>query len=625
MADNGEKLFTSSNDSHNVFLMRERVQVYIEKHHYESALFWADKLVTLSNGAVEDVYWFAQALYSTEQYHRAASCILNRNLHKTDMRCRYLAAKCQFACKEYQEALSTLNQIDYSASRPINIRMSFNVNQSFTETEVSTSNKNMESSMNLLRGQIYEAMDNRTVAMECFRSALRQDVYCFEAFDLLVNHHMLSAQEERELLDSLPFSSQCPSEEEDMIRCLYENKLKKYDSPKEVTLPDSLVSLKDNLDISVNLAERYYYNCDFRECYKLTSKILAVDPYNSNCLPLHFAVMVELKEKSNVFYLAHKLVDLYPNRPVAWFAVGCYYFLIGKRDPARRYFTKATTLDRTYAPAWLAFGHSFAEGNEHDQAMAAYFTAAQLMKGCHLPALYLGLEYGLTNNPKLAEKFFSQASSIAPNDPFLLHEMGVIAFQNEEWDAAEKYFKDALRRIQESDSHQIIAEKWEPLLSNLGHTCRKLKKYDEALEYHQHARVLDPQSPSTYSAIGYVYALKGDSSEAIDYFHKALAVRRDDAFSTTMLSNLVESLMDELSSNDDAEEDNPIFEAPTGMSIPKFSLDDSSDCLPAPQQPVAPVMRLTSQLHDSSFSTENTSAVDSSSLMIEEVEMSDCD
>jgi hypothetical protein len=49
--------------------------------------------------------------------------------------------------------------------------------------------------MNVLRGQIYEAMDNRTLAMECFKEALRQDVYCYEAFDLLVNHHMLSSQE----------------------------------------------------------------------------------------------------------------------------------------------------------------------------------------------------------------------------------------------------------------------------------------------------------------------------------------------------------------------------------------------------------------------------------------------
>lgn len=47
--------------------------------------------------------------------------------------------------------------------------------------------------------------------------------------------------------------------------------------------------------------------------------------------------------------------------------------------------------------------------------------------------LYIGLEYGLTNNPKLAERFFSQALSIAPEDPFVIHEVAVVAFQNGEW------------------------------------------------------------------------------------------------------------------------------------------------------------------------------------------------
>ena len=46
--------------------------------------------------------------------------------------------------------------------------------------------------------------------------------------------------------------------------------------------------------------------------------------------------------------------------------------------------------------------------------------------------LYVGLEYGLTNNTKLAEKFFNQASEIAPEDPFVLHELGTVAFQNNE-------------------------------------------------------------------------------------------------------------------------------------------------------------------------------------------------
>lgn len=49
---------------------------------------------------------------------------------------------------------------------------------------------------------------------------------------------------------------------------------------------------------------------------------------------------------------------------------------------------------------------------------------------------------------------------------------------------AEKHFLTALSQVHEVNE-MIIAEKWEPLLNNLGHTCRKLKKYDDALRYHQ--------------------------------------------------------------------------------------------------------------------------------------------
>ena len=31
-----------------------------------------------------------------------------------------------------------------------------------------------------------------------------------------------------------------------------------------------------------------------------------------------------------------RLVDLYPESAVSWFAVGCYYYMAGKQDPARR-------------------------------------------------------------------------------------------------------------------------------------------------------------------------------------------------------------------------------------------------------------------------------------------------
>lgn len=74
-----------------------------------------------------------------------------------------------------------------------------------------------------------------------------------------------------------------------------------------------------------------------------------------------------LQTKIELFCLAHKLVDLYSDQAISWYAVGCYYDLIGKSDPARRYLSKATTIDKQFGPAWLAYGHSFAKENEHDQ------------------------------------------------------------------------------------------------------------------------------------------------------------------------------------------------------------------------------------------------------------------
>lgn len=525
---------------------RGLVRNYIDKHQYDSAVFWADKVVTISKGDVHDVYMLAQSLYHTKQYHRAAHLIRNRRLDKTHKAARYLAAKCLEAVRKWEEAL---NVLEGSEEGDITI-LQAKIEESKLEDQKDDEDKillqNVESSMSLLKGQIFEALENRIQAAECYRQALFEDVHCYEAFDLLVKHQMLTAEEEKDLLQSLPISEQCPREELEFVRSLYQSILKKYDKPVSTKLPECLTDLGNNLDVQTNTAERHYYNCDFRTSYKITRNVLESDPFHERCLPVHVATLVELKKSNELFYLAHRLVDLHPDKAVAWFAVGCYYYLVGKNEPARRFLSQATGLDRLYGPAWLAFGHSFAAEGEHDQAMAAYFTASRLMKGCHLPLLYVGLEYGLTKNFKLAEKFFSQALGIASSDPFVLHEMGVVAFHNGDWETAATHFNEALNIVQNISS-QTLADKWEPLLNNLGHVYRKLKKYEESLEYHRQALILSPQNPSTFSAIGYVYALMGQFSKAIDYFHKALGVGRDDTFSVTMLTHSIEQYIGEMS------------------------------------------------------------------------------
>ena len=123
------------------------------------------------------------------------------------------------------------------------------------------------------------------------------------------------------------------------------------------------------------------------------------------------------------------------------------------------------------------------------------------MPGCHLPLLYIGVEYGLTNNVKLAEKFFTEALDIAPEDPFVLHELGVTCFQNGDFEGAEKQMLMALDQVN-SVKQSTTSSKWESLLNNLGHTARKLGKLEESLDYHQRALVLKPMASSTYAAIG---------------------------------------------------------------------------------------------------------------------------
>uniref|UniRef100_A0A6P7GWK2 Cell division cycle protein 16 homolog n=1 Tax=Diabrotica virgifera virgifera TaxID=50390 RepID=A0A6P7GWK2_DIAVI len=505
----------------------------------------------------------------------------------TNLQCTYLTARCLYEANELAEALKVINNIENINFVPKNIFSPLFSNSQSLLFENTPKNQ-AYSSFLLLKGKILEGMDNRGPAADCYKQALNIDVHCFEAFDSLIKYQMLTSLEEEELLKSLPISEQCSPEAAEILYILYQSKLKKYHIPTSLrpmgskiiygstpgpqekstdllnvtpgihsgivstptikvtpnvirnndrnlkkSEPDKiksdeehmqtedldnsiLLKLKNSLDLQVAEAERLYYNCNYQLCSSMTEAILKVDPYHDACLPIHISCQVELKQSN----------------------------ILGKSDFARRYLAKATCLDRLFGPGWLAYGHSFAIENEHDQAMAAYFKASQLMKGCHLPLLYIGLECGLTNNVRLADKFFHQAQTIAPDDPFIMHEKGVIAFQNLDYESAESHFKTALDWVK-GIRKGIIPQRWSPLLNNLGHTLRKMKQYKEALEYHNQALLLTPQSASTYSAIAYVHVLMENYEQAVEWFHKALGLKRDDAFSTTMLNYVIDQLSDE--------------------------------------------------------------------------------
>lgn len=123
-----------------------------------------------------------------------------------------------------------------------------------------------------------------------------------------------------------------------------------------------------------------------------------------------------------------------------------------------------------------------------------------------------------------------------------------------------------------------IGVRWEPLYNNLGHCYRKNKKYDRALECHKNALRLKPINSATFTAIGFVHAIKGELHSAMDYLHRALALRREDIMASALLKSCVEDLMaqDELPKNLISNADEPSSSLAKRYQKPRLKLDDKN-------------------------------------------------
>lgn len=223
--------------------------------------------------------------------------------------------------------------------------------------------------------------------------------------------------------------------------------------------------------------------------------------------------------------------------------MGVYYHLIGEHENARRYFSKATSLQHHFVPAWVGFAHAFAAQDESDQAMVAYRTATRLFAGCPLPWLGIGVEYLRTNHHALAEQYIRQAHALAPEHPLVLHELGVVHYCKGEYEDACAAF-GAVAHAAGHRAPAAAAEAREPSLCNLGHSYRKLGRYAEAVRCYEDALAISPHAPATYAALGFACQLMGDLHAAIVHYHQALALRPDDTFTAEMLTRALEEALD---------------------------------------------------------------------------------
>ncbi|KAM0835883.1 hypothetical protein ACQ4PT_062656 [Festuca glaucescens] len=521
--------------------LRGVVRDSVGKHLYTSAIFLADK-VAAATGDPADVYMLAQALFLGRHYRRALHVLNNARLLR-DLRFRFLAAKCLEELKEWHQCLMMLG--DAKVDEHGNLLDQDGGSDIYFDKDAENHEINIKSAICFLRGKAYEALDNRDLARQWYKAAVKVDPLCYEALECLVDNYMLTCEEESELLSSLKFGK-----EDGWLSAFYACLIKKHEKEhvveakfKELERQSCSISssssgqmMKNNIDVLACKAEYYHQSGEYQKCFELTSVLLERDPFHLKCTLVHLAAAMELGHSNDLYLLSCNLVKDYPQKAISWFAVGCYYYCIKKYDQARRYFCKATGLDGTFPPAWIGTGIAYAVQEEGDQAMAAFRTAARLFPGCHLPTLYMGMQYVRMHNFKLAEQFFMQAKSICPSDPLIYNELGVVAYNMKEYQNAVQWFELTLEHTSSS-----VNEMWEPTLVNLGHALRKLKKYQKAISYYEKALAFPTKTLSAFSGLAYTYQLMDNFEDAITYYHKALWLKPDDQFCTEMLTSALES------------------------------------------------------------------------------------
>lgn len=390
-----------------------------------------------------------------------------------------------------------------------------------------------EAAMCYLRGLCFAKQNAFDRARDCYKDAVRIDVQCFEAFDQLMKNSLMSPAEELDFLESLDFDSisapdpSVAQEAAHFTKMLYTTRLSKYSSPAILSDATETLSthynLAENPDILLSRAEALYTQCRFAEALELTSSVLSTGQSSSGSstvvttasnlpaqshlghppavYPLHLACLYETGATNALFLLAHTLADHAPEESYTYLAIGIYYISVSKVAEARRFFSKSSLLDPHSAPAWIGFAHTFAAEGEHDQAIAAYSTAARLFQGSHLPQLFLGMQHLALNNMSLAHEYLCAAyamstgassgsvptitlnpsGGLAPlgGDPLVLNELGVVLYHQNHLEGATELFRQSLSL---ASSLHCEPGSWVATRANLGHALRRIGRFLESLD-----------------------------------------------------------------------------------------------------------------------------------------------
>lgn len=552
--------------------LRQWARDALRRHQYDTAVYIGDKLLAISDDD-NDAFWLANAHFQAGRFHRCQALLARRRIADASPQSRCLNAHAALKLGKTDEALRLLGETNPAhlvavpahgsarqklrhvdthsrAAARHTSRAAARTERMPTSEErdgADAATLEAEAAMCYLRGLCYARQNSFDRAKECYKTAVQIDVKCMDAFNALVDNSLLSPDDEWAFLDSLDFDSLAAApgaspEMPDLVRNLYITRLSKYARPSDFANASETLSthyrLADNPDILRSKSDLMFKQCRFRDALALTSSVLAIDRFNFPVVPLHFAIMAELHMHTAIYLFAHELADAHPDEPATWVAVGTHYLVTNKVAEARRFFLKSSQMDQYYGPAWVGFGHTFAEEGEHDQAVSAYSTAARLFQGSHLPQLFLGMQHLQLGNLSVAREYLNTAYTLCQTDPLVLNEMGAVAYNTSDLASAIDFFRRALDHAaqNQSDPSQSMVFR-----INLAMSLRRHGAYDEALHMYDVVLRGGVKDAGWLTSKALTLMEVDRNWEAVTVLHEALALAPQDPMATDLLNRALEA------------------------------------------------------------------------------------
>ena len=282
----------------------------------------------------------------------------------------------------------------------------------------------------------------------------------------------------------------------------------------------------------------------FRQAVKL-------DPRNLQLVGNLAGVLIDLNSLDEVKKLLQPIATKHCTYAEIFYNLGNVYLLEQNEQAAKQAYEKAIKIQ----PQHIRALNNLASLNKttDPDSSKQYFNRILELDQNHIDALLsLASIYFQNDEYQAAEKYLLRVLSILPDNNKANHLMGVIQRDHHENDIeAINYFVKAYNvspnetvvcnslanqfcKLGQLDKAEMLFKRsleLDPqqinIANELAQLYHEIRKHDESIKYYQHALSIDPNNSSVLNNIGHVTRETGDIDKAIEYFKRSIDLEKD--------------------------------------------------------------------------------------------------